>query len=175
MIRKMHDREHLYLKLPNFLQNIACSYEGWHINRSRFGKPFQKLLLEAEERTYWSAAKIHDYRDQRLRAFINHCYQTVPFYRRRFQELRLSPGEIKTLDDLKKLPILTKKNVQDNYHYLVSEAVPTKHQIIAHTSGTTGSGLRFGTVLRSISRTMGYLVALSALARSRTRNMVWPF
>jgi phenylacetate-CoA ligase len=146
----MYDREIFYLKLPILLQHATCSIEGWRIQRSRFGNRFQKLLQEAEERTFWTAEQVTAYRDERLRAFVRHCYHMVPFYRRRFQELGLVPDDIQTLEDLQKLPVLTKEEVQNNYPDLVSQAVPPKKQIITHTSGTTGGGLRFSTTLQSI-------------------------
>jgi len=146
----MADIEALYLKLPVSLQNIVCSLEGWRIQRNRFGGAFQTLLREAESRTFWSAEHIRAYRDQRLRTFIRHCVHTVPFYRWRFQEYGISPEDIQTLVDLQRLPILTKEEIQDYYPDLVSEAVSKSQQIITHTSGTTGSGLRFATTLRAV-------------------------
>ena len=146
----MLDLEFLYLKLPIPLQHVICSLEGWRIQRWRFGGSFLALLREAESRTFWSVEQIRAYRDQRLRAFVQHCAHTVPFYRRRFREYGISPEDIQTLEDLQRLPILTKEEVQDYYSELVSEAVPKQQQIITHTSGTTGAGLRFATTRRAI-------------------------
>jgi phenylacetate-CoA ligase len=145
----MVDFETIYLKLPIFLQHVACSLEGWRIQRSRFGNSFSTLLHEAENRTFWSVEQIRAYRDQRLRTFIQHAFHTVPFYRHRFQRLGIHPNEIQKLEDLQRLPILTKEEVQDYYHEMVSEAVPKRQQTITHTSGTTGGGLRFATIWRS--------------------------
>ena len=99
----MIDSELLYLKLPVFLHHVACSIEGWRVRHIRFGKSFQGLFLEAEKRAFWTDEQIQSYRDARLNAFVHHCYHSVPFYRRRFKELRLSPEDIRTLDDLKRL------------------------------------------------------------------------
>jgi len=140
----------LYIKLPVSLQHLICTIEGWHIQHSRFGGAFQTLLREAESRTFWSTEQVRAYRDQRLRAFIQHCARTVPFYRRRFREWGISPDEIRGLNDLQRLPILTKKEVQEHLPELISEAVPKRQQIIIHTSGTTGGGLRFPTTLRAV-------------------------
>lgn len=146
----MNDPESLYLRMPTLLQHAFCSFWGWRIQRSRFGGIFPVLLREAESRTFWSIDRLRVYRDQRLRAFIHHCARTVPFYRRRFQEYGISPDDINGLEDLKCLPILTREEVQDFYSDLVSEAVPQQEKIIAHTSGTTGGGLRFATTLRAV-------------------------
>ena len=144
------DLEALYLKLPIRLQNVTCSLEGWRTQRSRFGTDFPALLREAEGRTFWPVEQVRAYRDQRLHAFIQHCARTVPFYRRRFRENNISPDDVQTLESLQRLPILTKTEVQDHYAELVSEAVPQRQQIITHTSGTTGGGLRFATTLRAV-------------------------
>lgn len=143
----MVDLEGLYLKLPIPLQHATCSLEGWRIQRSRFGSSFWMLLREAESRTFWSEEQVRAYRDDRLRTFIQHSAHTVPFYQRWFRESGVSQEDIQTIEDLKRLPILTKEIVQDNYPDLVSEALPRRDQIITHTSGTTGGGLRFATTL----------------------------
>jgi phenylacetate-CoA ligase len=151
------------------------------------------LLREAESRTFWSVEQVQAYRDQRLRAFIRHCVSTVPFYRRRFQECGISPDDIQTLADLQRLPILTKEEVQDHYPELVSEAVPKRQQIIIHTSGTTGAGLRFATTLRAIQEQWaiwwryrrwhglqpgtwcGYFGGRSVVPLSQTRPPFWRY
>ncbi len=146
----MTDREALYLKLPIVLQNLACSLEGWRIQRSRFGSAFYALLQEAESRSLWPVERIHEYRDERLRAFIRHCADSVPFYRDWFKEHGLTPSDVRTPADLQHLPFLTKEQVQTHCARFVSEAVPQGKRIITHTSGTTGGGLRFATTLRTI-------------------------
>ncbi len=146
----MADREGLYLKLPIAVQHAACSLEGWRIQHSRFGDPFTGLMEQAESRTLWPADLARRHRDMRLQAFVRHCARTVPYYRRRFEECGISPEEIRTLEDLRRLPILTKREVQEHYAELQSEAVHQKRRIIIHTSGTTGGGLRFATTLCAV-------------------------
>ena len=41
--------------------------------------------------------------------------ERVPFYRRRFREVGFEPGDLKSLDDLKRLPILTKKDLKQHF------------------------------------------------------------
>src|SRR5262249_41303143 len=92
----------------------------------------------------WPVEKIKAYRDQRLLQFARHCVRTVPFYRRRFHECGINPDSIRSLEDLERLPILTKAEVQDHYPELVSEEASRWQSIATHTSGTPGGGLRFG-------------------------------
>lgn len=146
----MDNLEGLYLKMPIPLQNVVCSLQGARIQRSRFGGDFSDILKEAESRTFWSAEQLRAYRDERLRFFVQHCVRTVPFYRRRFRECGMSAEDIRTLEDLRHLPILTKQEAQSRMSEFISEAVPHKEQIIGHTSGSTGGGLHFATTLRAM-------------------------
>lgn len=146
----MSGLENLYLKLPIAAQHAVCSVEGWRLKRRRLGGSFPELLTEAESRTFWSREQVNAYRDERLHAYVQYCFETVPYYRRRLQECGLSPRDIRTLDDLRHLPLLTKQDAKDHISELISTAVPQRDRIIAHTSGTTGGGLRFMTTLRAV-------------------------
>src|SRR5436190_21484639 len=80
--------EKLYAVLPVALQNAACSIEGWRIARRRYTPEFHQLLAEYEARTAFSRERMQEFRDARVRAMVQHCAQTVPYYRRLFDEWR---------------------------------------------------------------------------------------
>lgn len=70
---------------------------------------------------------------------VSRVYHNVPFYRKKMQELGLEPGDIKSVDDLYKLPFTTKQDLRDNYPYGMF-AVPMSEIVRIHaSSGTTGS------------------------------------
>jgi phenylacetate-CoA ligase len=144
------DPELVYQRLPIPLQHAACSWQGWRIERSRFGRDFPQAIAEAERRSLWPRERAFAFRDERLRRFVAHLATTSPFYRRRFAEAGVDPYEIATLADLERLPTLTKEEVQDHYAELLSEAVPEAARQIHHTSGTTGGGLRFATTTEAL-------------------------
>lgn len=148
----MYLSESIYLKLPVPLQHIACSWVGWRIQQTRFGKSFQPILDETESRMFWPVEQTIAYRNEQLRDFIQECGLSVPFYRERFKQLGIQTEDIRSLEDLKSLPILTKKEVQEQPWDFVSSAVPRKKHIISHTSGTTGAGLRFVTTMSAVQR-----------------------
>ncbi|MDD1675319.1 MAG: phenylacetate--CoA ligase, partial [Methanomicrobiales archaeon] len=67
-----------------------------------------------------------------------HQIQQVPFYRERFREAGIRPDEVKSLDDVVKLPFTYKKDLQSGYPF-GSLAVPLRQVVRIHTtSGTTG-------------------------------------
>ncbi len=143
----MVDRERLYLALPIPLQHLACSVEGLRIQRSRYGGDYRRIEAEVRARDRWSRDRIETLRRERLRAFVDHAFRTVPYYRRLARERGFDPASVREVGDLAALPVLDKATVQREGAAMISEAVPRAERIIAHTSGSTGAGLRFATTL----------------------------
>lgn len=142
--------EDLYAALPVPLQNLACSLHGRRLRWTRYNRNFDRLLEEAEARRSGDPASIGRYRDRRLAAFVRHAAGTVPYYRRLFRELKLEPGAIQSLEDLRALPVLTKRTVQERPGEFQSEVIPPRRRLPVHTSGTTGAGLIFSTTLAAV-------------------------
>ncbi|MBO8170112.1 MAG: phenylacetate--CoA ligase [Thermoanaerobacteraceae bacterium] len=75
---------------------------------------------------------------ERLKQTVERTYHNVEHYRKAMQERGIEPSDIKTLDDLKKLPFTTKQDLRDNYPYGMF-AVPMSEIVRIHSSsGTTG-------------------------------------
>ncbi|MBR5010196.1 MAG: phenylacetate--CoA ligase [Clostridia bacterium] len=75
---------------------------------------------------------------ERLIKQVKHVWDDVPYYRKKMEDKGVSPEDIKTLDDLKKLPFLSKADLREAYPYGLMGA-PLKDCVrIQSTSGTTG-------------------------------------
>ena len=75
---------------------------------------------------------------ERLQMAVKRAYESVPYYKKRFDELGVKPEDIKTLKDIEKLPFTTKDDLRDAYPFGMF-AVPRKEIVEVHTSsGTTG-------------------------------------
>jgi len=135
--------EQVYPRLPVFLQNAACWYYGQKQARLRFGSAFEQRLNELLASEKWSKSEIAAYQNEKLRHLIRHAYENVPYYRDRWKGLKLSPNDIRTREDLPKLPLLTKEEVRQNCDRLLSEKASRNELIFRHTSGTTGKALHF--------------------------------
>ncbi len=135
--------EAIYNSLPVFAQNWACSLEGWRINRSRYDRTFSRVLDEASARANWSVEQIYEWRDARLKAFLKDAVRSVPYYREQTKLGKFDIDGVTGLDDLSKLPILEKRVVQSRNSDFEAELNSREPAQIAHTSGTTGGGLRF--------------------------------
>ena len=85
-----------------------------------------------------SVSQIRELQLQRLQATVRHCMNS-PFYKKRFEEIGLKPEDIKTLDDLKKIPFTTKQDLRDTYPFGMA-SIPLKDCVRLHSSsGTTGN------------------------------------
>ncbi len=75
---------------------------------------------------------------ERLQSTLYRVGTRVPFYRKKFEELRLNYDDIRSLDDLRQLPFTVKQDLRDNYPYGLF-AVPLREVVRVHSSsGTTG-------------------------------------
>jgi phenylacetate-CoA ligase len=139
--------ETVYRLLPVPLQHLVVSAEGWRIQRLRFRQGFDSVQEAVRRRGSWPEEQMRRFRDERLARFVAHAAQNVPFYRRCFAERGLKVEEIRSLNDLKKLPVLSKAEVQTHAEQLIAENIHDPQMIHSHTSGTTGGGLKFPVTL----------------------------
>lgn len=135
----------IYYKLPIFAQNVACYFQGRRIVKTRYSQHFWSYLKDYESRSDWTYEQLIEYRNMKLQRMIKHCYETVPYYKKLFNEKGINYNEIKTIDDLKILPILSKSEVKANINSFISTVIPKSKLKIHPTGGTTGSGLSFYT------------------------------
>jgi phenylacetate-CoA ligase len=135
--------QRLYASLPVALQNAACTWYGWKEARVRFGPAFERRLAELEESDRWSVERISAHQDERVAALVEHAYRSVPFYRRRLDEHGLTPSDVRSRAQLGRLPLLTKEDVRAHRDDLIARDV--RDLVQRHTSGTTGTALRFHT------------------------------
>ncbi len=81
---------------------------------------------------------------ERIAAMVKRVYDSVPFYRRKLQEKGIEPGDITTIDDLKKLPFTTKQDLRDNYPFGLFTVPQTDIVRLHASSGTTGKSTVVG-------------------------------
>ena len=75
---------------------------------------------------------------RRLIDVVNRVYNNVEFYRRKMQDIGIEPGDIRSIEDIDKLPFTTKEDLKNNYPFGLL-AIPMKDVIrVQGTSGTTG-------------------------------------
>jgi len=134
--------EIIYYNSPQLIQTILLNVKACQLYRERYGKKFWRMYRAFEENQWLSVEEITEWQSLRLRKLVKHAYQTVPYYQEVFKKNKLVPNDIQSLDDLYKIPILTKDDIKQNFKQLLSAEVPRRLVRLGHTSGTTGSPLQ---------------------------------
>ncbi len=122
-----HIDKHLLLPIADMVMSRGVSKE-W------------KLMREAE---HYSEQQLQDLQNRRLQKLIQHCYTNVPYYINLFKSLSLTPDDIKTREDLRKLPVLTKQMIRDHYDELIAVNTVEYKSMNGSTGGSTGTPLKF--------------------------------
>lgn len=116
------------------------------------GQTYHVKCLNFLEKSQWlSPAQLQELQNKRLRALLKYAYETVPFYRRRFKDVKLKPEAIQNVQQLAKLPRLTKEEIRRNLRELVSTQTPKSKLTLFATGGSTGEPLKFFKDKRTIS------------------------
>lgn len=94
--------------------------------------------------------ELKDLQLKRLQDLCARLYANVPFYQQKFDEIGITPKDIKSLSDIKYLPFTEKQDLRDNYPYGLF-AVPKENIVRLHaSSGTTGKATVVGYTSRDI-------------------------
>lgn len=133
-----------YRACPSWVQDALLTAYGARIARERFGGRYREYVRLLSDTERLSRADLEAYQAERLRLVVSHAYETVPYYRRRFDEHGVKPGDVRGRSDLHKLPLLTRDDVRVHFEDLRSRALPRRALRTGHTSGTTGTPLTVG-------------------------------
>jgi phenylacetate-CoA ligase len=87
--------------------------------------------------------EIRAYQWAKLKRLLEHAAGRVPYYRRLFNKIGAEPGDFKSLDDLKSLPLLRKSDIRNNLEDLIAEGYPRGRLKRDETGGSTGVNLSF--------------------------------
>ena len=122
------------MKIPNpFVYNLCLpiiDYAKGMKTRKEY-----KLLknIAGHDREYIRALQ-----QKKLQKLIKHSYKTVLFYKNRFQQAGIVPDDIQSISDLTAIPLLTREDIQEHYHQLVSTKADLTKCYRGSSSGSTG-------------------------------------
>ena len=110
----------------------------------RSGETAQLRFLKEFERTqYLPEAALRHLQWSRLQTLLEHAYLRCSFYRRRFELAGLFPADIRSLDDLRALPPLEKRDIQGLGSEMMARDWPAADLIRNQTGGSTGTPVTF--------------------------------
>lgn len=101
---------------------------------------YTKKIMESQ---YMPVDELNEFRWKRLKHILDYAYLNIPFYRRWFESVHITPHDIKSHEDLIKLPVLTKEDIQNNLDEMISQQYIKDTLIRDKTGGSTGNPLEF--------------------------------
>lgn len=120
-------------------QNIFHPFYHNMIKRDRFYD-----ILDLYNKTqFWSREQIAELQLERLNKLLVHAYENTGYYKKLFSQIGIKPVDIKSLNDLTKIPFLTKDIVNRNFKDVIVPNLISNRGVIHQTSGTTGEKFRF--------------------------------
>jgi phenylacetate-CoA ligase len=135
---------------------------------AKFTHPaYARYMREFERNQYLHPDDLRKLQILRLRQQLIDAYRYVPFYRHRMTQAGLTPLDIRTHEDLRLLPVLTKRDIQDHQDLLVSSNVSPSKRKQDQTGGSTGSPLQFYVDLERFDSRMASTVRHNAWAGLR--------
>ena len=102
-------------------------------------------LHKVQKQQWMKPKELEDLQRKKLRAVIKYAFRFVPYYRKKWKAVGVRDDDIKTVEDLKKLPIITKKDVVKNFNQFIAvnyrKAYKLEEVVVKFTSGSSGSPL----------------------------------
>lgn len=114
---------------------------------SLFRRPLQERVSETLSfllsSQYWNLEQVREYQWQKLQALIQHAVTNVPYYRNLFYQQGLQLDDIQSIEDFSKIPVLTKREMQQCLNDMVPDGTETGKLALNSTGGSTGMPLNF--------------------------------
>jgi phenylacetate-CoA ligase len=108
-----------------------------------WGKTFintYNFLLKSEN---WNRDQIEKYQLKMIQETIEHAYKYVPYYTELFDKHNIHPNDIQSIEDLQKIPFLTKEIIKENYEKFISTDIKEGEYLIDYTGGSTSEPMKF--------------------------------
>ena len=98
-----------------------------------------RLLHQVRKNQWLKTSELEELQAKKLRAMIKHAYENTEFYHRKFRGAGVRPEDIKTVDDLVKIPFTTKAELREHSTgSILAKGVDLKKCLVTETSGSTG-------------------------------------
>lgn len=127
------------------------SWRKWYFRFYALLMPLHHWIIDKKavddyyllDKSQWLSPKeIRKLQFVKLKKLLSHAYHHVEFYRERFDNLKMTPDDIRSFDDFQKLPFLTKRDIKEHLFFdLFSDNHDKKEILKITTSGSTGEPL----------------------------------
>lgn len=125
----------IYHSMPYPFQNFLTSARGLLLAKNRYSDGMGKYLGELRTHEKWTTDEIKEFQRRSLQRIVKRARATVPYY------ADYPAIEIKTPEDIRQLPVLSRETVRGNSHLFISRSATNGDCIRVGTTGTTGASL----------------------------------
>jgi len=91
-------------------------------------------LHKVMKQQWLKTSELEEIQRKMLRGIIKHAYENVPFYHSKFDSVGVKPDDIKTVEDLSKIPITTKQELRDNFSLHLKNGFKNLEYLLQNTS-----------------------------------------
>jgi phenylacetate-CoA ligase len=106
------------------------------------GRLYESSIDRVKKHPFQPLAEIRNQQLQRLKQLVVDAYETVPFYHRLYRERGFDPGQLSTIDDFRRVPIVRKEDLQAAGEDAISSRFKGTNLFKTKSSGSSGNVLR---------------------------------
>ena len=128
----------LYRTAPKVLKKRIVSFSSCFPLEFIYGREYKRWNAWLKESDTWSEERIETFQIKKLKETFSMAYAETPYYHRLFDDCGFAPDEFRYLDQMKKIPFLTKQLIQDNIDRMVNSNLNKESILYYTTSGSTG-------------------------------------
>lgn len=99
-------------------------------------------LLQLKRDQWKDPRELRKIQFKKLKAVIKHAYNYVPYYHKVFSSAGIKPDDIKSFEDIRKLPIVSKQDIKKHYQEFITRGIDVLKLDSHTTSGSTGTPLK---------------------------------
>lgn len=111
----------------------------------KFKTSFARWYRKIKKMELWKPEKVKAWQVENMKKRIEHAYVHIPYYHELFDKLGLKPDDFNSMDDLRKIPVLTKEIIRENFERLIPDDVDKYPYHVGQTGGSTGNPLNYYT------------------------------
>lgn len=124
------------LVIDNFKK--AAFWSKVHLLKPRKARYYREVLKNQQ----LSRPELDTLNWRKRMELVAYAYRHVPFYRRKYRQAGIHPGDLRSPEDFCHLPILTKEEVRNHAHELIAEGARKQDMLESCTGGSTGAPVR---------------------------------
>jgi len=142
-MKRALSRKNVWEHTPTWMKSILGRGLGLVPPEWLFGKSFRANVKFVRDAQHWSAEQAQEYQLARVREMLKLAFERTGYYRRLFDSVGFHPHDLKSLEDLGRLPTIDKQVVIENLSEMCTRNVNDKDIDYGSTGGTSGTPLHF--------------------------------